>query len=306
MSGPMGGNPGAQPRAGKGNSQRKMPLKGLRMGSFVLICYREKRGHQDEKVDYEGTIVDKRVGWDNRESYVELKDCVKLNRDGEIIAREGKKKLIDAFIDDCEAADSDMADILNKYKKNEWKKGDLVDIWSSSEKKWFTDGVLEEVRGGTSSTADGKELPPGCVKVVYGNGLRGKWIHPDAMNDEAQVKRAEKPEVFSGFLLKETHKFRKDWHMRYFEVKDGFLTWWVTQEDAKNGVKPQSSLSLVGLMMKIKKSSTQFGVRTASSKGVVYNLDCSHVPGTKYLAQWVEALKLHSAYSNRTQKITQK
>jgi len=103
MSGPLGGQPGAAPRAGKGQSKRRMHLKGLRMGSYVLISYREKRpGHLDEKVDYEGTLVDKRVGWENRESYVELKDCLQLNDRGEIVAREDKKRLIDAFIEDCD------------------------------------------------------------------------------------------------------------------------------------------------------------------------------------------------------------
>merc|ERR1719247_2132689 len=106
MMGPMGGHSGAR-APGKGNSQRKMPMKGLRIGSYVLICYREKKGHVEEKVDYEGTIADKRVGQDNRESYVELKDCVKLNNNGEIIAREGKKRLVDAFIEDCDVIDKD-------------------------------------------------------------------------------------------------------------------------------------------------------------------------------------------------------
>jgi len=107
MSGPLGGQPGAAPRGGKGPGQRRMLLKGLKMGSYVLICYREKKGlgYVEERVDYEGTIVDKRVGWDNRESYVELKDCIRLNSKGEIAVRGGKKRLFDAFIEDCEVVE---------------------------------------------------------------------------------------------------------------------------------------------------------------------------------------------------------
>merc|ERR1719433_2162407 len=102
----MGGQPGAALRAGKGQSNRRMHLKGLRIGSYVIIQYREKKhGHIDAKVDYEGTLVDKRVGWENRESYVELKDCLQLNDRGEIVAREDKKRLIDAFIEDCDVVD---------------------------------------------------------------------------------------------------------------------------------------------------------------------------------------------------------
>jgi len=110
MSGPCGGNAGAIPRGGKGHgkggfpSKRKMPLKGLRKGGYILVSYREKKapGQLDEKVDYEGKIIDKRVGWDNRESYVELEDCIRLNAEGEIVAKEGNKRLFDAFIEDCE------------------------------------------------------------------------------------------------------------------------------------------------------------------------------------------------------------
>merc|ERR1719361_3397927 len=59
-------------------------------------------GHIDEKVDYEGTIIDKRVGGENRESFVELKDCIQLNDRGEIVAKDDKKRLIDAFIEGCD------------------------------------------------------------------------------------------------------------------------------------------------------------------------------------------------------------
>mmetsp|Transcript_115180 Transcript_115180/g.332713 ORF Transcript_115180/g.332713 Transcript_115180/m.332713 type:complete len:268 (+) Transcript_115180:135-938(+) len=110
ITGPCGGQPGAVPRGGKAYgkggfpSKRKMPLKGLRKGGYIFVSYKEKKapGMIEEKVEYEGVIVDKRVGWDNRESYVELDECVRLNAEGQIVAREGRKKLFDAFIDECE------------------------------------------------------------------------------------------------------------------------------------------------------------------------------------------------------------
>ncbi|CAE7323574.1 unnamed protein product, partial [Symbiodinium pilosum] len=84
-----------------------MLLKGLRLGAHVAIRYREKRGFGvlEERLDYEGTIADKRVGWDNRESYVELKECIRLNRDGEIIEIVGRKQLYDAFIEEVEVVE---------------------------------------------------------------------------------------------------------------------------------------------------------------------------------------------------------
>ncbi|CAE7257186.1 unnamed protein product, partial [Symbiodinium necroappetens] len=60
---------------------------------------------ENERLDFEGTIADKRVGWDNRESYVELKECLRLNRDGEIVEVVGKKQLYDAFIEEVEVVE---------------------------------------------------------------------------------------------------------------------------------------------------------------------------------------------------------
>jgi len=83
-----------------------MMTKGLRMGSYVRICYQEKGpGHVDDKCDYEGTIVDKRIGGQDRESYVELQDCIRIGSYGEIIAKEKKKRFIDAFIVECGVTD---------------------------------------------------------------------------------------------------------------------------------------------------------------------------------------------------------
>ena len=72
---------------------------------------------------YEGRIIDKRIGgqdhqWgsatfsqccpfcialEDRESFIELKDVLKVDIDGNIIGKEKQKRLIDAFIEDCKA-----------------------------------------------------------------------------------------------------------------------------------------------------------------------------------------------------------
>ena len=44
--------------------------------------------------------MDKRVGSEDKESYVELKDCLTLNTDGKIIAIDKLKRLTDSFIED--------------------------------------------------------------------------------------------------------------------------------------------------------------------------------------------------------------
>lgn len=54
----------------------------------------------------EGRIVDKRIGGQDRESYIELKDVLKVDLDGNIIGKEKHKRLIDAFIEDCKVGGS--------------------------------------------------------------------------------------------------------------------------------------------------------------------------------------------------------
>ncbi|CAE7229598.1 unnamed protein product [Symbiodinium natans] len=54
---------------------------------------------------YEGRIIDKRIGGQDRESFIELKDVLKVDIDGNIIGKEKNKRLIDAFIEDCKVID---------------------------------------------------------------------------------------------------------------------------------------------------------------------------------------------------------
>jgi len=178
-----------------------------------------------------------------------------------------------------------------------WTKGELVDIWSASENKWFTDGVIEEVRDKASTSHEGKPLPAGCAKIVYNNGSRGKWLQPEALNDRNVVKPSIKPPHFTGFMKKETHNLLSEWHDRYFEMRDGFLTWWISKEDAKAGTKPQCSLELVKLQMKAAGSTTKFSIRTASSRGVVYNFDTNVTAGRHSVEEWANALKQHAAFA---------
>ena len=53
----------------------------------------------DTFIEYEGKIVDKRVGSEDKESYVELKDCLTLNPEGKIVAIDKLKRLTDSYIE---------------------------------------------------------------------------------------------------------------------------------------------------------------------------------------------------------------
>lgn len=107
MQGPLGGQPGSTRVVGKG--QRRLMTKGIKMGSYVRIAYRVRSVHgsnqAEEDIDYEGTIVDKRIGGQDRESYVELKNALRLDAKGRVVACEKTKRLTDAFIESCQVVE---------------------------------------------------------------------------------------------------------------------------------------------------------------------------------------------------------
>ncbi|CAL1139649.1 unnamed protein product [Cladocopium goreaui] len=99
MSGPLGGVQGYMKTFGPpGRGKKRFVTKGFKLGSYVVIKY--KIG-PETFIEYEGKIVDKRVGSEDKESYVELKDCLTLNPEGKIVAIEKMKRLTDSFIEEC-------------------------------------------------------------------------------------------------------------------------------------------------------------------------------------------------------------
>lgn len=186
--------------------------------------------------------------------------------------------------------------------KKEYVKGDMVDIWSHSDGKWFTDGVIEEIRHSSSFAADGKPLSPGSAKIIYSNGIKGKWLQPKDLMDRKLVKPSIKPRLFTGFLKTETHSVVEDWQVRYCELFEGKLTWWKSAEDARFNAKPQRILDLAGLQLKTPPESLQFSIRTSSSNGDVFTFDTNVEGCHKKVAEWFAALKQHASYANRMMK----
>jgi len=88
--------------APKGVSNRTLlaKKKGIKMGQTIMVAYRED-GKGDKKV-YEGLLSDRRIGGTDRESYLVLKKCLLLGSKGEIVAMEGDKRFVDAFLDDMD------------------------------------------------------------------------------------------------------------------------------------------------------------------------------------------------------------
>eukprot|EP00441_Pelagodinium_beii_P038525 CAMPEP_0197633070 /NCGR_PEP_ID=MMETSP1338-20131121/9517_1 /TAXON_ID=43686 ORGANISM="Pelagodinium beii, Strain RCC1491" /NCGR_SAMPLE_ID=MMETSP1338 /ASSEMBLY_ACC=CAM_ASM_000754 /LENGTH=208 /DNA_ID=CAMNT_0043204659 /DNA_START=49 /DNA_END=672 /DNA_ORIENTATION=- len=102
MSGPMGGTSGAVRIVGKG--QRRLMTKGMKLGSYVHVSYRvpiKQEIDENDTGQYKGKIVDKRIGGQDRESWIELKEVLKVDEDGNVLAKEKNKRLIDAFIEEC-------------------------------------------------------------------------------------------------------------------------------------------------------------------------------------------------------------
>eukprot|EP00435_Cladocopium_sp_Y103_P065115 s1168_g27.t1 len=103
MSGPLGGVQGYMKTFGPpGRGKKRFVTKGFKLGSYVVIKYKIA---PETFIEYEGKIVDKRVGSEDKESYVELKDCLTLNPEGKIVAIEKMKRLTDSFIEECRFTD---------------------------------------------------------------------------------------------------------------------------------------------------------------------------------------------------------
>jgi len=77
------------------------------MGSYVRITYRcaGKHGAEEDNADYEGKLVDKRIGGEDRESFITLKDCLVFDLSGNFVEKVKSKKLIDAYVQTCEYAE---------------------------------------------------------------------------------------------------------------------------------------------------------------------------------------------------------
>mmetsp|Transcript_9726 Transcript_9726/g.21773 ORF Transcript_9726/g.21773 Transcript_9726/m.21773 type:complete len:257 (-) Transcript_9726:14-784(-) len=170
-SGPLGGNPGwtrTPPPAGRG--KKRFVTKGIKIGSYVLISYRvpSKVGQAEDAAEYEGKIVDKRVGSDDRESYVELKDCLRLNARGQVVARDKSKKLFDAYIEECRI--TEKRDSIPEIVVEEAPLPEAIDRTGYGGHS--ADGVLGPVPASPEMTASSGMFSPG-MGMPFGMGMPG-------------------------------------------------------------------------------------------------------------------------------------
>merc|ERR1719162_2862192 len=162
-----------------------------------------------------------------------------------------------------------------------FKRGDLLFVYSNAAKQWMDDGIVVSVLQ-EAGEHDGLALPKDSVKVQYNNRRQFKWVTPLQLKQYVRPsKRPVPPPTLLGELLKETHNWISQWHVRYFELSKGYLQWWISSDDAKNGLAPNDSLSLTGLEMTVKE--TVMYVRTSSSKGMIYAFDATT---TESVTKW--------------------
>merc|ERR1719384_2814136 len=177
-----------------------------------------------------------------------------------------------------------------------YKRGDLVFVFSNAAKQWLDDGIVVALLQ-EAGEHDGLSLPKDSVKVQYNNRRQFKWVTPVQVKQYVKPsKRPVPPPTLLGELLKETHNLISQWHVRYFELSKGYLQWWMSSDDAKNGAVPNGSLSLIGLEMTVK--DTVMYIRTATSKGMIYAFDATTIES---VTKWSDMMKQHEEYCRKMQ-----
>jgi hypothetical protein len=187
------------------------------------------------------------------------------------------------------------AEVTRQRKKVRiFKPGDVLMVWSDQSQSWHDDGEVVQVLQEPGRHAK-QILNAGCMKVVYANGRRFKWVDPQhAETILRPSSRPLPPPVKSGELEKETHSVFTEWHVRYFELSKGFLTWWKCKEDAARGAPCNNYVPLLGLQLNVE--DTMFSFFTPSRKGQLFTLDA----GSSAEAEaWAGALSEHGKYMER-------
>lgn len=176
--------------------------------------------------------------------------------------------------------------------------GDVVEVFSARQNKWFTDAEVVDVAREVVNEK-GMKVPAGSTKIVYDQGTRFKWVAPQEMEQFVRPStRPRPPEALSGELLKETHYwFITSWTKYYFEVNKGFLQWWNNREDAASNVAAVGSVYLLGLQQK--DDGVLFKLRADSTGGAVFAFQSESPEET---SAWVDTLWLHSAYCDDVQE----
>mmetsp|Transcript_70883 Transcript_70883/g.148279 ORF Transcript_70883/g.148279 Transcript_70883/m.148279 type:complete len:453 (-) Transcript_70883:53-1411(-) len=181
--------------------------------------------------------------------------------------------------------------ILSDDQASNYKEGSLVICFSSSTQQWLDDGVVIKVLP-EDGVHDQMQLTAGSIKVCYNNRKTFKWLLPEQIEQFVKPSgRPRPPQSLYGDLFKETHNWITSWHVRYFDLSKGYLQWWPSKEEAKQGCKPNGSLYLSGMEMNLE--GTVFRIRTRTSQGIVYAFDATTAESAD---AWKAGLVAHEEY----------
>lgn len=176
-------------------------------------------------------------------------------------------------------------------------KGDRVEILGNNKTgEWLPDGeVVDFVK--ESCIRDKIRVRAGSTKVVYANGTQFRWLAPSVLEDYVRPSpRPKFPQPTTGTFLFETHSRAGTWWKPvYCELQRGFLRWWETLEEAKEGAAPAGAVCMLGLRLAEEASdaSCRLRFRADGVPGVVYSLQAGSERDAAALA---DAFWIHEGY----------
>lgn len=169
--------------------------------------------------------------------------------------------------------------------------GDLVEFFSLRNKAWMLDGKVVEAVS-ELCLRDGVQCLAGSLKVVFGGGSTFEWISPHQTVDRMRPSsRPRPPEHMCGELSKETHGWLAYWHTRYFELKDGFLQWWDTEQSACQGQEAKGSVYVLG--MRLTRKNQTLRMQAECTHGTIYSFEA---PSAMQAMAWANTLWEHAGY----------
>merc|ERR1719436_1351042 len=110
----------------------------------------------------------------------------------------------------------------------------------------------------------------GAIRVQYGKGHLSKWITLDSAQKYLRPSnRPRPPRSMHGVMERHSiDESGEEWIPRYFELHQGFMTWWPSQNDAKKNSKPCGATSLLGVMLRVDDVNIQWF--TCQNMGTMY------------------------------------
>lgn len=191
------------------------------------------------------------------------------------------------------AASFTTNDTTSQRKKLKlFRKGDVVEVYSSKHQTWYEDAEVVDVVKETT-VLEGIKVRAGSMKVVYSGGSRFKWVTPQQMGEVLRPSpRPKAPPIVGGLLSTEVNSwFSTAWTQYYFELNKGFLQCWNSLVDAKAGYRPKRSIHLLGLGLQ--EQDTCIRLQSDALRGAVYTVRAETEADT---GRWAEALWDHAGF----------